>query len=46
MDLTNLGSYVSNGSGYALQAVKGSPTVDALIKSKNAQFGVKGTAAI
>lgn len=45
-NIDNLGSYVQNGSGYAMKSIFEAPTAKALIGSRNVQFGVKGTAAI
>lgn len=45
-NISNLGSYVQNTKGYAVSAVAKAKLAKALIDSKNAQFGVKGTAAI
>lgn len=46
-DITGLGSYVqNNGKDYAMKTIASAKTAKALISSGNAQFGVKGTAAI
>jgi len=45
-NITGLGAYVQNGTGYALKSIADAPTAKALMDSGDVQYGVKGTAAI